>query len=184
MLLGEGAAFLVLEELNHALARNAKIYCEVIAHGRSCEAYHALLPNPDGSGALRAMANALTRAGVALDEVDYINAHGTATLANDRTETVAIQRLFGARAKRVPVSSTKPVTGHLLGAAGALESAVCALSIQRQMVPLTLNFKTAADGCDLDYVPDESRACRIRVALNISSGFGGKNSCIAMRHYA
>ncbi|HTE88267.1 MAG TPA: beta-ketoacyl-[acyl-carrier-protein] synthase family protein, partial [Terriglobales bacterium] len=182
-LLGEGAAFVVLEELSYALGRGARIYAEVAGHGRSCEAYHSVSPHPDGIGLHRAMEKALRRAKLHASEVDYINAHGTATEANDRVETRAIRRLFGEHASRLAVSSTKPVTGHLLAAAGALETVVCVLTLTHKKIPLTLNFKEPADECDLDYVGGESRAYPVRVAMNISSGFGGKNSCLILKEY-
>ena len=182
-LLGEGAAFVVLEELSHALARGARIYAEVAGHGRSCEAYHSVSPHPDGVGLYRAMEKALRRARLHVSEVDYINAHGTATEANDLVETRAIKRLFGEHARRLAVSSTKPVSGHLLAAAGALETVVCVLTLTHKEIPLTLNFKEPAEGCDLDYVPGESRAYPVRVAMNINSGFGGKNSCLILKEY-
>ena len=182
-LLGEGAAFLVLEERSHALARRARIYAELLGHGRSCEAYHPVAPHPDGVGVHRAMEKALRQARLDIDEVDYVNAHGTATESSDVVESKALRRLFGDHARRLAVSSTKPVTGHLLAAAGALETVVCALAIHHRMMPMTLNFRDPAEGCELDYVGGESRPYPIRVALNLSSGFGGKNSCLVLgRH--
>ena len=183
ILLGEGAAYLVLEELSYALNRGARIYAELLGHGRSCEAYHPVAPHPEGIGYFRAMQKAIRNAQIDPAEVDYINAHGTATDANDVIETKAIKRMFGAHAYRLAVSSTKPVTGHLLGATGALETIVCALALHHQEIPLTLNHTEPGEGCDLDYVPRQSRPYPIRVALNLSSGFGGKNSCLVMRRY-
>ncbi len=183
ILLGEGGAYLVLEELSYALNRGARIYAEILGHGRSCEAYHPVAPHPDGIGYFRAMQKAIRSAGIDPEEVDYINAHGTATDANDIVETKAIKRMFGAHAYRLAVSSTKPVTGHLLGATGALETVVCALALHHQEIPLTLNHTEPGEGCDLDYVAQQSRPYPIRVALNLSSGFGGKNSCLVMRRY-
>ena len=183
VLLGEGSAYLVLEELSYALNRGARIYAEILGQGRSCEAYHPVAPHPDGIGYARAIQKALREAQIDLDEVDYINAHGTATEANDLVETKAIKRIFGAHAHRLAVSSTKPVTGHLLGAAGALETVVCALALSNQEIPMTLNHQTPGPGCDLDYVPGRSRPYPIRVAINLSSGFGGKNSCLILRRY-
>jgi 3-oxoacyl-[acyl-carrier-protein] synthase II len=184
MLLGEGAAFLVLEKRSEAISRGARIYAEILGYGRSCEAYHPVLPHPDGRGASRAMTQALSDAGIGPGDVDYINAHGTATLASDVVETRAIKRVFGDRAEQLSVSSTKPVTGHLLGAAGALETVVCALTLHHQETPPTLNFKVAAEGCDLDYVRGAARRTAVRVAVNMSSGFGGKNSCIVLGRHA
>ncbi len=183
IILGEGSAYLVLEELSYALSRGARIYAEVLGHGRSCEAYHPVAPHPDGPGYFRAIQKGMREAGIEAEEVDYINAHGTATEANDIVETKAIKRYFGDHAYRLAVSSTKPITGHLLGAAGALETVVCALSIHHQEIPLTLNHEVPGEGCDLDYVPGRSRPYPVRVALNLSSGFGGKNSCLVLRRY-
>jgi 3-oxoacyl-[acyl-carrier-protein] synthase II len=177
-LLGEGGAFIVLEELEHARARGARIYCELLGHGRSSEAHHPLAPHPEGHGPRAAMTDALRRARRNPDQVGYVNAHGTATLANDAAESRAIQQVFNGRSP--PVSSTKPVTGHLLGAAGALETVVTALAIFHQAAPLTLNFDSPAAGCELDYVRGASRAARVDVALNLSCGFGGTNSCLVL----
>ena len=181
--LGEGAAFLVLEELSHALGRGARIYAEMTGHGRACEAYHSVAPHPDGIGMRRAMEKALRDAGVTPSGVNYINAHGTATSANDTVEIKAIKNHFGAHALRLAVSSTKGVTGHLLAAAGALESVVTALAIYHQVIPKTTNLTVPDAGCDLDLVPFESRPYPIEVALNLSSGFGGKNSCLVLERY-
>lgn len=183
MLLGEGAGFMVLEELSHALGRGAKIYAELLSHGRSCEAYHPVAPHPDGIGYLRAMEKAMRAARIITTDVDYINAHGTATDINDIVETRAIKKLFGDHAYRLAVSSTKPVTGHLMGAAGAMETVVTALAVYHQMIPLTLNFNDPAPECDLDYVRGVSRPYPIRVALNLNSGFGGKNSCLIVKRF-
>jgi 3-oxoacyl-[acyl-carrier-protein] synthase II len=183
ILLGEGAAYLVLEELSYALSRGARIYAEILGHGRSCEAYHPVAPHPDGIGLHRAMQKAVREAQIDISEIDYINAHGTATDANDVVETKAIKRIFGPHAHRVGVSSTKPVTGHLMGAAGALETIVCALAVHHQEMPLTLNHRERAEECDLDYIPGQSRPYPVRAAMNLSSGFGGKNSCLILRRY-
>ena len=183
VLLGEGGAYLVLEELSFALSRGARIYAEILGHGRSCEAYHAVAPHPDGIGYHRAMQKAFRKAQIDLEEVDYVNAHGTATTANDVVETKAIHKFFGSHVHRLAVSSTKPVTGHLLGAAGALETVVCALALKHQEIPMTLNHSEPGPGCDLDYVAGRSRPYPIRVAVNLNSGFGGKNSCLILRRY-
>ena len=182
-LLGEGAAFLVLEELSHALDRGAPIYAEVLGHGRSCEAHDSVAPHPEGVGMYRAMEKALRQARLHPSEISYINAHGTATDTNDQVETRAIKRLFGPHARQVAISSTKPVTGHMLAAAGAVETVVCALTIKHQVMPPTINFEEAADGCDLDYIPNQARAYPTRVAMNLNVGFGGKNSCLILREY-
>ncbi len=183
-LLGEGGGFIVLEELSHALGRGAKIYAEVLGHGRCSEAYHPVAPHPEGMGIHRAMEKALRKARLHATEVDYINVHGTATEANDLVETRAIKRLFGSHAKRLAVSATKPVTGHLLAAAGAVETIVCTLALHHQEIPLTLNLKEPADECDLDYVSSRSRPYPIRTVMNLNSGFGGKNSCLILGQYA
>jgi len=183
IVLGEGAAYFIMEELSHARSRGARIYAEVLGHGRSCEAYHPVAPHPEGIGLRRAMEKALRGARIDATQVDYINAHGTATAANDLVETRAIKHVFGSHAYRVAVSSTKPVTGHLMGAAGALESVVCALAIYHQVIPLTLNHREPAEECDLDYVRDRSRPYPIRVAMNLNSGFGGKNSCLILKQF-
>ncbi|MHA3770178.1 beta-ketoacyl-[acyl-carrier-protein] synthase family protein [Verrucomicrobiota bacterium sgz303538] len=182
-LLGEGAGFVVLEELGHALARGANVYAEVVGHGRACEAFHPVAPHPDGIGVYQAMTKALRRARLDVSEIDYINAHGTATEANDSVETRAIKNLFGSDARRIAVSSTKPITGHLMAAAGAVETVATALSIYHQVIPPTINLMDPAPDCDLDYVPHRARPYPIRTALNISSGFGGKNACLALRRY-
>lgn len=182
-LLGEGAAFLILEELTHALARGVRIYAEIAGHGRSCEAYHSVAPHPEGMGAVRSLEKALRRARMEPNEVDYINLHGTATELNDVVETIAVKRVFGAHAHKLALSSTKPITGHLLGASGALESVVCALALKHQEIPGTINLTDPAEGCDLDYVPGRSRPYPIKVAANLNSGFGGKNSCLIFRDY-
>ncbi len=181
--LGEGSGFVVMEELGHALARGARIYAEVLGHGRACEGFHPVAPEPSGLGVYQAMERSLRRARVDVGEVDYINAHGTATEANDVVETLAIKRLFGPHARRIGISSTKPVTGHLMAAAGAVETITTALSIYHQLMPPTINLRVPDPDCDLDYVPDVARPYPIRVALNISSGFGGKNACLALRRW-
>lgn len=182
-LLGEGAGFLVLEELSHALARDAKIYAEIVGHGRSCEAFHSVSPHPDGIGMRRAMEKALARARMDVSEVDYINIHGTATSTNDVVEIRAIQSLFGDRANKVAVSCTKPITGHLLAAAGGLETIACALTIKNKEIPFTLNLKEPDEGCVGDLVRDQSRPYPVRVAMNLNCGFGGKNACLILKEY-
>ena len=181
--LGEGAGFVVMEELGHALARGARIYAEVIGHGRACEAFHPVAPEPQGAGVFKALTHALARSGIERDEIDYINAHGTATEVNDIVETRAINRFFGRHAQRIAVSSTKPVTGHLMAAAGAVETVVTALSVHHQVIPPTANLRVPDPECTLDYVPNKSRPYPIRVALNLSSGFGGKNACLVLRRW-
>ncbi len=181
--LGEGAGILILEELNHARARGARIYAELAGYGMSADAYHMTAPSPDGDGAARAMGATLRDAGIAPAEVDYINAHGTSTPQNDRTETRAIHKIFGAYAPKLAISSSKSMIGHLLGAAGAVEAVICALSIRDQIVHPTVNRETPDPECDLDYVPDAARPVPIRYALSNSFGFGGTNACILLRKF-
>lgn len=173
--MAEGAATLILEEREHALARGAHIYAEVVGYGMSSDGYHVTLPRPGGGGAARAMQYALDSAGIGAADIDYINAHGTSTAANDATETAAIKTVFGARAYDIPVSSTKSMTGHLLGGAGALESLVCILAIRDGVVPPTINYTTPDPDCDLDYVPNEAREVPVTRAMTNSFGFGGHN---------
>ena len=182
-ILGEGSAYFVVEELGHALSRGAKIYAEIVAHGRSAESFHPTDPHPDGFGYINAMRRAMRRAGLHGPEVDYINAHGSATPLNDPLETKAIKAVFGAHAARVGISATKPITGHTMGSAGAIEAAVCALAIHKQEMPPTINLKTPADGCDLDYLASGPRPYPVNVAMNINAGFGGRYACLIMRRY-
>jgi 3-oxoacyl-[acyl-carrier-protein] synthase II len=179
--LGEGAAFLVLEELSHALGRGARIYAEIAGHGRSSEAYHPTDPHPEGLGYRWAMEKALRQARVNPDEVDYINAHGSATPLNDPIETRAIHQVFKAHARRLAVSGTKPVTGHLMGASGAIETVISALAVARQEIPPTINLEEPDAGCDLDYVSGGARSYPVRVALNVNAGFGGRYACLALK---
>jgi 3-oxoacyl-[acyl-carrier-protein] synthase II len=176
--IGEGAAILILEELEFARKRGAKIYAEICGYGASADAYHITAPAPGGEGAMRAMAAALSDAGVPAGSVDYINAHGTSTPYNDLYETMAIKTLFGDRAKDIPVSSTKSMTGHLLGASGAIEGMFCVLAIRDGVIPPTINYTTPDPECDLDYVPNVRRTRPVRYALSNSFGFGGTNSVL------
>jgi 3-oxoacyl-[acyl-carrier-protein] synthase II len=180
---GEGAGILVLEELNHALRRKAKIYAEVVGYGMSGDAHHITAPAPEGEGARRCMGSALESGGIPMDEVDYINAHGTSTKLNDAYETMAIRNLFGSHADRIAVSSTKGVTGHCLGAAGGIEGVFTTMAIHQQVAPPTANLYQLDPECDLDYVPLKSRPMNIRYALSNSFGFGGTNGSIAMKRY-
>jgi 3-oxoacyl-[acyl-carrier-protein] synthase II len=182
--IGEGAAILVLEERANALARRARIFAEVAGYGESMTAYRITDSPPDGDGAWQAIAGALADAKVAPEEVDYINAHGTSTLQNDRSETVAIKRAFGEAAYRVPVSSTKSMTGHLVGAAGAMELAFCVCAIEDQVIPPTINYEHADPRCDLDYVPNRARKAPVRVALSNSFAFGGNSAALLVRDHA
>ena len=173
--MGEGAAVLVLEELEHALARGAHIHGEVLGYGMSADGYHITLPRPGGAGAARAMGAALSDAGLDPGDLDYINAHGTSTAANDATETAAIKTVLGDEAYRVPISSTKSMTGHLLGAAGAVEAISAILAVRDGVISPTINYHTPDPECDLDYVPNEPREAEIRYAMSNSFGFGGHN---------
>lgn len=173
--MAEGAAALVLEDLDHARRRGAAIRAEVTGYGMSSDGYHITLPRPGGAGAARAMENAVRAAGLAPERIDYVNAHGTSTPANDPTETAAIKIVFGDHATRLPISSTKSMTGHLLGGAGALESLVCILAIRDGVVPPTINYREADPECDLDYVPNEARPVEVQHAMTNSFGFGGHN---------
>ncbi|WP_374335254.1 beta-ketoacyl-ACP synthase II [Methyloversatilis sp.] len=179
--LGEGAGVLVLEEYEHARARGARIYCELSGYGMSADAHHITAPCEDGEGASRSMSNALRNGGVALDEVDYINAHGTSTPLGDIAETVAIKRCFGEHATRLCVSSTKSMTGHALGAAAGIEAVVTVLAVHRQIAPPTANLREQDPACDLDYVPLAGRDTPIRAALSNSFGFGGTNATLVFR---
>jgi 3-oxoacyl-[acyl-carrier-protein] synthase II len=181
--IGEGAGVVVLEELEHAKARGARIYAEVAGFGMSGDAYHMTSPPENGEGAARCMKSALRNAGTDPDAVDYINAHGTSTPLGDKAETQAVKLTFGAGAKNVAVSSTKSMTGHLLGAAGGIEAIYTALAIHHQVAPPTLNLATPDPDCDLDYVPGAAREMKINVALSNSFGFGGTNGTLVMRRY-
>ena len=176
--MGEGAAALILEEYEHAKARGAHIYAEVLGYGMSADGYHITLPRPGGGGAARAIERALADAATEPEAIDYINAHGTSTKANDVTETLAIKTVFGDAAYRVPVSSTKSMTGHLLGGAGAIESVVCILAMRDGVAPPTINYDTPDPECDLDYVPNEPRDVDIKLTLTNSFGFGGHNAAL------
>ncbi|MFC1577237.1 beta-ketoacyl-ACP synthase II [Candidatus Omnitrophota bacterium] len=180
-IMGEGAGVIVLEEMEHALKRNARIYCEVIGYGMSGDAYHMTAPSPDGDGAARCMAEALKDAGIKPKEVDYINAHGTSTIYNDKIETIAIKRVFGDHTGKVAISSTKGGMGHLLGAAGGVEAIVCALTIKENIIPPTINYETPDPECDLDYVPNEPRQAKVDVTMSNSLGFGGHNATLIFR---
>ncbi len=181
--MGEGAGTLVLEEYGHALARNAKIYAEVLGYGVTCDAYHITAPAPNGAGGAACMVQALADAQVQPAGVDYINAHGTSTTLNDSGETAAIHTVFGDRAKELMVSSTKSMTGHLLGAAGAVEAIFTALALKEGFVPATINYRTPDPACDLDIVPNQGRDAEIRIALSNSLGFGGHNAAIVLKKW-
>jgi 3-oxoacyl-[acyl-carrier-protein] synthase II len=179
--LGEGAGVLVLEEYEHARARGARIYCELAGYGMSADAHHMTAPCEDGDGAVRCMANAIRNAGVNREDVDYINAHGTSTPLGDVAETIAVKRCFGDHAKKIAISSTKSMTGHLLGAAGGVEAVFSVLAIRDQIAPPTINIFNQDPECDLDYVPNSAREMKIGVAVSNSFGFGGTNGSLVFR---
>ena len=182
-IIGEGAGIVVLEELELARRRGARIYAELVGYGMSGDAYHITAPSEDGNGAVRVMQLALKKAGIGPEQVDYINAHGTSTPFNDRLETLAIKRCFGEHARRVAISSTKSMTGHLLGGAGGLEAGISALAVYHQTVPPTVNLDNPDPDCDLDYVPHSSRQLKIQYALSNSFGFGGTNAALLFKRY-
>ncbi|WP_427338586.1 beta-ketoacyl-ACP synthase II [Caloranaerobacter sp. DY30410] len=181
--MGEGSAILILEELNHALNRGAKIYGEIVGYGMTCDAYHITAPAENGEGAARAMKLALDDAGIKPNVIDYINAHGTSTPYNDKFETAAIKEVFKDHAYKLKVSSTKSMTGHLLGAAGGLEGAVCALTVYHDFIPPTINYNTKDEECDLDYVPNKGIEQKVIYAMSNSLGFGGHNASIIIKKY-
>jgi len=182
--MGEGAGILILEELEQAIKRGARIYAEINGYGMTSDAYHISSPSPDGDGAARCMRAALKDSGINPEEVNYINAHGTSTKYGDELETRAIKNVFGKHAYELCVSSTKSMTGHLLGASGGVEGAICALSIFNGIVPPTINLEEPDPECDLDYVPNSSRPLDINVAISNSFGFGGTNACIVLKKYS
>jgi 3-oxoacyl-[acyl-carrier-protein] synthase II len=179
--MAEGCGIVILEDLEHAKKRNARIYGEAVGYGMTGDAYHMTAPNPDGEGAARCMANALKDANLKPENVSYINAHGTSTNLNDKIESMAIKKVFGGLAKKVPVSSTKSMLGHQLGAAGAVEFVICCLSIERGIIPPTINYETPDPDCDLDYVPNKARQAKVNVCLSNSLGFGGHNATLCVK---
>jgi 3-oxoacyl-[acyl-carrier-protein] synthase II len=180
-IMGEGAGIVIIEEYEHAVKRGAKIYCELAGYGATCDANHITAPAPGGEGAARAMSNAIRDAGMTPDMIDYVNAHGTSTPLNDKNETAAIKVALGEHSRKVMVSSTKSMTGHLLGAAGGLETVICALAIKTGVVPPTINYTTPDPDCDLDYVPNTARQAKVRACLNNSLGFGGHNCSLLLK---
>jgi len=180
-IMGEGAGILVLESLEHAQKRGAKIYCELLGYAASCDAFHITQPDPEGKGLALAMRNALKSAGVAPEAIDYLNAHGTSTPYNDKFETLAIKKVFGDHAKKMAISSTKSMTGHLLGAAGGIEAIVCVKALENQIMPPTINLHEADPECDLDYVPNVARPAKLTTVQSNNLGFGGQNSSIIFR---
>jgi 3-oxoacyl-[acyl-carrier-protein] synthase II len=182
-IMSEGSGILILEELTHAQKRGAKIYAEVVGFGMNSDAYHIAAPMPDGSAAAKCMRLALQSAGIQPEEVDYINAHGTSTPANDAMETAGIKLAFGGHAPKLMVSSTKSMTGHMLGAAGAVEAALTALTLHHQIAPPTINYEHPDPVCDLDFVPNQARPARINIGISNSFGFGSTNACVALRRF-
>jgi 3-oxoacyl-[acyl-carrier-protein] synthase II len=183
-IVGEGAGILILEELEHARRRGARIMAELVGYGMSADAYHITQPAPEGEGAYRVMLNTLKDAKVEPNAVDYVNAHGTSTPIGDREETKAIKRAFGEHAKKVAVSSTKSMTGHLLGGAGGLEAGICVLALRDQIIPPTTNLEKPDPDCDLDYVPNQPRKAKLEYVLTNSFGFGGTNGCLLFKRWA
>lgn len=182
--MGEGSGIVFLEEMEHAVKRGAPIYCEMLGYGMSGDAYHMTAPDPKGEGGIRCMIETVKDAGIKPQEIDYINAHGTSTLYNDKIETLAIKKVFGDHARKLAVSSTKSVMGHLLGAAGGVELIVCALAIKKGIIPPTINYETPDPECDLDYVPNKPRAAKIKVCLSNALGFGGHNAALIVRKFS
>jgi 3-oxoacyl-[acyl-carrier-protein] synthase II len=181
--IGEGAGVVILEELEFARQRGARIYAEIVGYGMSSDAYHITAPSEDGDGPYRVMLAALKSAGIQPTDIDYINAHGTSTPHGDKVETIAIKRAFGDYARKVAVSSTKSMTGHLLGAAGGLEAGIALLAVHHQLAPPTINLDCADPECDLDYIPNKARPMRIEYALSNSFGFGGTNAALVFKRF-
>lgn len=182
--MGEGSGILIVESLEHAQKRGATIYAELVGYGSTCDAYHITSPDPEGEGAARAMELAIKEAGIKNEEVSYINAHGTSTPVNDKFETASIKRVFGELAKNVPISSTKSMTGHLLGAAGAIEAIICIKALEDGFIPPTAGYKTQDEECDLDYVPKVGRSAELKYAMSNSLGFGGHNAVILLKKWS
>ncbi len=181
--IGEGSGILILEELESAKKRGAKIYAEIVGYGMTGDAYHQTSPDETGSGAIRVMQKAIKDAGITPDEIGYINAHGTSTFFNDRGETKAIKEVFGERAYQIPVSSTKSMHGHALGAAGGIEAVISVLSLHNEKIPPTINYETPDPECDLDYVPNVPRDAKVDYVLSNSFGFGGTNACLIFKRW-
>jgi len=182
--IGEGAGVVLLETLEHAQARGAHIYAELAGYGMSGDAYHMTQPAPDGNGVVRAMTAAIKNAGLTPDQIDYVNAHGTSTPLNDKAETAALKRTFGDHAYKLAISSTKSMTGHLLGAAGAIEAIATVLAIAKETLPPTINYENPDPDCDLDYVPNTPRKATVNAAMSNNSGFGGHNAVIVFKRFA
>jgi 3-oxoacyl-[acyl-carrier-protein] synthase II len=182
-IIGEGAGIVILEELEHAKQRGANIIAEIVGYGMSADAYHITQPAEDGDGGFRVMRNALRDAGIKPEQVGYVNAHGTSTPLGDEIEAAAIKRAFGDQAYKMPVSSTKSMTGHLLGGAGGLEAGITVLALRDQIVPPTMNLENPGEGCDLDFVPNQARKVAMEYAISNSFGFGGTNGCLVFRRW-
>ncbi|MBN2191020.1 MAG: beta-ketoacyl-[acyl-carrier-protein] synthase II, partial [Candidatus Aureabacteria bacterium] len=182
-IMSEGAGILILEELEHAKRRGADIYCEMTGYGLSGDGYHITAPDPEGAGGARALEMAIKKSGLPLESYSYINAHGTSTKLNDKCETIAIKSVFGDYAKKLAVSSTKSMTGHLLGAAGAVELIATAMTIKNGIIPPTINYENPDPECDLDYVPNHAREVKVEAALSNSLGFGGHNATLALKKF-
>jgi 3-oxoacyl-[acyl-carrier-protein] synthase II len=182
--MGEGSGVIVLEELEFAKRRGAPIYAELVGYGMTADAFHITAPSEDGDGAARVMEMAIKRAGITPAQVDYVNAHGTSTPYNDKLETLAIKRVFGEHAYKVAISSTKSMTGHLLGAAGGVEAAIAVLALRHQVIPPTINYETPDPECDLDYVPNQKRDAKIDYVLSNSFGFGGTNAALLFKRFS
>jgi 3-oxoacyl-[acyl-carrier-protein] synthase II len=183
MLVGEGAGILVLEPLDNALRRGAHVYAEIIGYGLSCDGYHITTPHPEGDGIASSLRKALKSAGITPEDVQYINAHGTGTIANDKAEAISIKKVFGEHAQGLLVSSIKSMIGHTMGAASAIEAVTCALVVQNDVVPPTINYQTKDPDCDLDFVPNVKREHRVNIALNTAYAFGGNNSCLVIKKF-
>ena len=182
-IMGEGSVMLILEELEHARARNAKIYGEIVGYGATADAYHITSPDPEGAGASKAMELSIGEAGITTEDVGYINAHGTSTPINDKYETNAVKKVFGERASQVPISSTKSMTGHMLGAAGAIEAAITCLALRDGVLPPTVGYKVPDEECDLDYITEGARKADIEYAITNSLGFGGQNATLCLKKF-
>jgi 3-oxoacyl-[acyl-carrier-protein] synthase II len=182
--MGEGAAMLILEDLEHAKARGARIFGEILGYGSTADAYHITQPGPGGEGSIRAMRLALKEAGLTPEQIDYYNAHGTSTPLNEQLETLAVKGVFGDYAYRLPISSTKSMTGHLLGAAGAIEALYCLKALEDNIIPPTINYRTPDPDCDLDYVPNEARPADLTYVMSNSLGFGGHNVSLVLGRYS
>ncbi len=183
MMVGEGAGMLLLESLEHAMKRGAHIYAEITGYGLSCDAYHITIPHPDGEGVVSAMKKALKNANIKPEDVQYISAHGTGTPANDKAETISIKKVFGEKPTHLAISSIKSMMGHTMGAASAIEAITCALVVQNDIIPPTINYETPDPECDLDYVPNVMRKQRVNIALNNAHAFGGNNSCLVVKKF-